>query len=265
MLDMLINVERMQDDSTAVALGLAIARAQGAHVTGMHVVAVYPPVMGVPEVIALLQDEERQAMARASWWQELCQRHQVSGDWEVIRGIYVPVLAKRSRLADFVVTELPVDAPDAPIGFDHITRTLFAGAAPMLLVPDHWTGRTPPQRVLVAWNGSGEAAEAIRAALPLLRQAKAVRVLDGEREELPGLVPPPLPLQAWLKRQGVEAEWRPFDAGDPGSGLLTQAREMDADLLVMGAWGRSRLSELVLGGATRHVLEHTHLPVLLSH
>lgn len=265
MLDLLINVDRMQDESPAVRLGLAIASSQGAFVTGLHVVTVYPPVMAVADVIELVDDEEREARSRDVWWRGLCDRHGVSGAWEVIRGIYVPVLAKRSRLTDFVVTELPVDAPDAPIGFDNITRTLFADASPMLLVPDRWKGATAPQRILIAWNGSGEAAEAIKAALPLLRKAVQVRVLDGERENLPGLVPPPLPLRDWLARQGVNVEWEPFDAEGAGKSLLHAARAMEADLLVMGAWGRSRLSELILGGATRHVLENTHLPLLLSH
>jgi Universal stress protein UspA and related nucleotide-binding proteins len=266
MLDLLINVEQMRDDSPAVVLGMAIARSQQAFVTGLHVVAVYPPVMVMPETIALLDDQERGAHVRDAWWRGLCDRHGVDGAWEVIRGIYVPVVAKRSRLADFIVTELPVDAPDAPIGFDNITRILFGDAAPMLLVPDRWQGSTPPQRVLVAWHGSGEAIGAIKAALPLLRKATAVRVVDGEREGLPGLVPPPLPLRDWLTRQGVVVDWRPFNASaDAGKSLLREAREMNADLLVMGAWGRSRLSELILGGATRHVLENTHLPVLLAH
>jgi nucleotide-binding universal stress UspA family protein len=75
-----------------------------------------------------------------------------------------------------------------------------------------------------------------------------------------------LPLRAWLARQGVTVEWERFDdSPHTGKALLDEARAMDADLLVMGAWGRSRLSELVLGGATRHVLDHTHLPVLMAH
>jgi nucleotide-binding universal stress UspA family protein len=75
-----------------------------------------------------------------------------------------------------------------------------------------------------------------------------------------------LPLRAWLERHGVTVEWQRFDGGGhTGRALLEAARTMDANLLVMGAWGRSRLSELALGGATRYVLDHTHLPLLMAH
>jgi len=266
MLDLIVNLDQIGDDTPAVRVGMAIAKRQAAFVTGLHVVPAYPPIMVTPEAMARLDTEELQARARSTWWHALCQRHDVKGAWEVVRGSYVPVLAKRSRLADFVITGLPVQAPDSPIGFDNITRTLFADAAPMLLVPDTWQGSTQPERVLIAWNGSGEAADAIRTALPLLRMASAVRVLDGEIDGLPGVAPRPLPLREWLSRQGVEAQWQAFDAGSGvGSALLDSARSMDADLLVMGAWGHSRISELILGGATRQVLEQTHLPLLLAH
>lgn len=266
MFELIVNVERMEDDVPANVVAMATASRLQAWVTGIHVVAVYPPVLAMPEAMAVLDSEERAALAHQGWWRELCARHGVQGEWEVIRGLYVPALAKRSRLAGFVVSELPVRNPDAPIGFDNITRTLFGGGAPMLLVPETWQGPGTLERVLVAWNGSGESAEAVRAALPLLQRASSVRVLDGEPNGLPGLAPPRLPLRAWLARQGVTVDWQDFH-DEPGIGrsLLDQARAMDAQLLVMGGWGRSRLSELVLGGATRHVLEHTHLPVLMAH
>ncbi len=266
MLDLIINLDRLEDDTPACVVGLAMARRLGAFATGIHVVAVYPPVMAMPEALAMLDTEERAAQTYTARWDALCEQHGVKGEWEVIRGAYVPILAKRSRLAQFIVTELPVRNPDAPIGFDNITRTLFDDAAPMLLVPETWRGTGAADRILVAWNGSGEAAGAVKAALPLLKRAAQVTVLDGERTGLPGLSPPPLPLRAWLERHGVSVQWQHFDKGaNVGKALLEVAKGMEADLLVMGAWGRSRLSELALGGATRHVLDHAHLPLLMAH
>ena len=266
MLDLIINLDRLEDDAPACAVGLATASALGAFATGMHVVAVYPPVMAMPEALAMLDTEERAAQTFSARWDALCAQHGVQGEWEVIRGAYVPILAKRSRLAQFIVTELPVRNPDAPIGFDNITRTLFDDGAPMLLVPETWRSTAAPRRIVVAWNGSGEAASAVKAALPLLTRAEKVLVLDGERTGLPGLSPPPLPLRAWLDRHGVAVQWQRFDQGaHVGKALLDASRELSADLLVMGAWGRSRLSELALGGATRYVLDHTHLPLLMAH
>ena len=195
----------------------------------------------------------------------MCGQARVNGAWEVIRGMYAPVLAKRSRIADLVITPWSPDATDLPVGLDDITRALFGKAAPMLLVPDHWKGDHAPAQVLIAWNGSAEATRAVRAALPLLRTARSVRVLDGERAGLAGLMPPPLPLRECLARWGVEAQWLTFGrCAHSGKAILAMAHSLQCDLLVMGAWGHLRGSELLLGDATRHVLEQARLPVLLA-
>ncbi|WP_049620971.1 universal stress protein [Frateuria defendens] len=266
MLDMVVNVGKARADSPFIPGALELARRERAFVTGLQVVAVYPSLLGQAEVAALIAAEERDARMRQEWWLELCRKAGVEGAWEVLRGIYVTSLAKRSQLADLLVCELPVRAPEAPAGFDELTRVLFADTSPMLLVPDTWTGTLSAQRVLIAWNGSGEAARAAKAALPLLEHATAVRVLDGTRVALPGIGPPPPPLREWLERHGIRAQWQHFEAErDTGRALLAEARGMQADLLVMGAWGRSRMSELILGGATRWMLDHASLPLLLTH
>jgi nucleotide-binding universal stress UspA family protein len=266
MYEMLINVGQMREDTTAIQLGFAIAQQQQAFVAGIHIVPQIPSVTAIPDALAILEAEEQAARDCAPWWTELRQRWNVEGSWEVFRGLYVPVLATRSRMADLLVCSAP-GRHDLPIGWDNITRTLFAGGAPMLLVPETHEARNAPERVLVAWNGSGESTEAIHAALPLLRKAEEIHLLDGWHETLPGFGPPTLAVGEWLARQGVTVrQRRSFHPGeDAGAHLLREAEAMQADLLVMGAWGRSRISELVLGGTTHHVLSHTHLPLLLAH
>ena len=267
MYEMMINVDRMEDDVPALRLGLALAAQHHAFVSGIHIVQQIPSVTAIPDALAILEAEEESARRRAPWWQELCRRAKVEGTWEVFRGLYVPVLAACSRMADLMVCPMQHDLLDVPIGWDNMTRTLFAGGVPMLLVPESYDVQGTPERVLIAWNGSGESTEAIRAALPLLRKASEVRLLDGWREALPGFGPPTLPVGQWLSRQGVTVtQRRPFHPGeDAGAHLLHEAEAMHADLMVMGAWGRSRVSELVLGGTTHHVLSHAHLPLLLAH
>lgn len=266
MFEILINIDQMTDDCAATRVGLGMARKYAAFVTGLHIVQVYASVMAVPEALALQGDEESFARAHAVWWENQCKRFGVESAWEVSRGLYAPLLAKRSRLADITVARMPVDAPDAPIGFDNITRTLFSDASAMLLVPDTWQGEAAFENVLVAWNGSAEAVRAIKAALPLLKSARTVRIMNGEHEGIAGLAPPCLPLRTWLSRQGVGFHWLPFcERAHAGRQMLEDAKTMHSDLLVMGAWGRPRLSELLLGGATRHVLEKAQLPVLLAH
>lgn len=265
MLDFIVNVGRADADAPLVRGALDLARRQQAFLTGLQLVPVRPSLMAVPDAIALIAEEEQDALARRDWWLELCRSSGVTGEWEVLRGIYATALARRSQLADFVISELQVSDPDAPAGFDHLTRTLFADVVPMLLMPDTWQGLMQAQRVLIAWNGSAEAARAIKAALPLLAKAAVVQVLDGERAGLAGISPPSLPMREWLQRHGIQAHWQPFPTEhDVGPAFQREAQSMRADLLVMGAWGRSRISELVLGGATRWMLENAAVPLFLA-
>lgn len=265
MLDIIVKIDHHTADMSWLNGALALARRQQAFLTGLQLVALQPALMEIPDAISLLAAEEKVARDRRDWWLGLCREAGISGEWEVIRGIQTTALAKRSRLADFVIGELRISDPDAPAGFDEITRALFANAAPMLLIPDICHNGLHTDRIVIAWNGSAEAAQAVKAALPLLKQASAIQVLDGERGGLPGLSPPPLPLRAWLQRHGIMAQWNPFPfEHDVGTALLQAAKEHRADLMVMGAWGRSRISELALGGSTRWLLEHATLPLFLA-
>ncbi|MFI5270397.1 MAG: hypothetical protein ACHQ7M_23715, partial [Chloroflexota bacterium] len=167
MYEVILDVDRMQEDVAAIRLGLMVAAQQQAFVTGVHIVHQLPAVTAIPDALAMLEAEEESARCRDAWWSELCRRAGVEGAWEVLRGLYVPVLAARSRMANLLVSSTPGTNSDSPIGWDNVTRTLFAGGVPVLLVPDAFEVSSPPRRVLVAWNGSGESTEAIRAALQL--------------------------------------------------------------------------------------------------
>ncbi len=125
------------------------------------------------------------------------------------------------------------------------------------------------KKVLVAWNARREAARAVFDALPLLQQADEVKVV-WVNPQAEGAAPVDVPagdICAALARHGVKCE--ATEVAHPRSGvgrtLLARAAEYGSDLLVMGCYGHSRLREFVLGGASRHVLEHMTIPVLMSH
>jgi nucleotide-binding universal stress UspA family protein len=266
MWDIMVNVGTLTEASPMVGGTLELARREGAFVTGLQIVAVDPTYLGTAEAVGILVAEEVDAEGRRDWWEALCSRHGVRGEWVALRGLYVAGLAQRSLLADLLVCTLPHGALDGPLTVREVTRVLFTGASPMLLVPEEWEGGLLAKRIAIAWNGSAEAARAVRAALPLLKHADEVLVLDGVHEGLRGVDPPALPLQTWLERHGVRVHWKHFEARpETGLALHYEAIAWRADLLVMGAWGRSRLSELVLGGATRWMLGHTRLPLLIAH
>jgi len=121
--------------------------------------------------------------------------------------------------------------------------------------------------VLVAWNGSREATRAVHDALPLLRRAEKVTVLsiDPDEDAEPRL--PGADVSLHLARHGVTAQAATIAGTDVAVGdlLLSYAADHDIDLIVMGAYGHTRLREVVLGGATRTLLRHMTVPVLMSH
>ena len=123
----------------------------------------------------------------------------------------------------------------------------------VLIVPRSWTSPQFGRRALVAWNGSAQAAAAVRKALPLLRRAELVSVLIGHsRASFPATMrPPKLDIVDYLNHQGVSADARGLSDSDAdaGAAILKAAAESGADLIVMGAFGRSRFKEWILAGA----------------
>lgn len=174
----------------------------------------------------------------------------------------------RARFCDLVVQSAPYGRNASPVQEAVVEAALFEGQAPVLVVPE--TGLNPDfgKRVIVAWNQSNEALSAVRRALPLLKKADDVSIVivnppvhSPERSDPGGL------LCQMLARHGVRAEVAVLAKTLPrvSDVLLRHASDVDAGLIVMGAYGHSRLREAILGGATRNMLQHAELPVLLAH
>lgn len=191
-----------------------------------------------------------------------------SAVFETATGLDADVLPRHARSADLVVLggagALGADSEAASVALDTLD-TLYAlvmhGGRPVLLVPD-----TVPEvigrRVLVAWNGSAEAARALAGALPILEAAAHVSVVRAEEVEEAGDLEAPL---AYLGGHGITPQsWVVTHGGDPAAAILREAEALEADLLVMGAYSHSRLREVVLGGFTHYALRHATLPLLLS-
>ena len=128
--------------------------------------------------------------------------------------------------------------------------------------------RTIAQNILIAADGSREAARAVADSMPLLRRAKHIDVLLGER---PGSVAEfderRKCMEAWLADHGLTCSIRQHEVQSisAGESLLSRAADFASDLLVMGGYGHTRVREFMLGGATRTILESMTLPVLMSH
>jgi nucleotide-binding universal stress UspA family protein len=148
-------------------------------------------------------------------------------------------------------------------------EALVACRSPCLVLPPFWDGCTDFKRVVIAWNGSIESARAIHAALPFAKAADEVILIDGETphyDDDQGQDPPFFPLN-YLLNHDVSA--RPHrihvTPREAGAAIWRLATQEHADLLVTGAYGRSRLRERTLGGATRYLLHHASVPMLVQH
>ncbi len=272
--DIQVHVRRTDGLSVGVLSSLRLAKQFDAFVTGVFVVPFDRPQAFVMaeavamEVLSSLREFEK-AQSYDTWWTAILSEHGVRGQWRSAQGDAVDVLAYNSRFTNLVVTEIsPIDT-DAPLGWGVVERLVFGVSAPVLIVPDVPMLPTIGERILIAWNGSAEAARAVHAAMPLLKQAKYVVVLRGEEKPQSSDIKqvPALTLEAYFEQHGVNATYRTFttDAQSAGASILASARWEAADMIVMGAWGRSRLSELVLGGASRFLFKNSDIPLFVAH
>lgn len=271
-LDVLIHLRHTDGLTPAATVGLALAQRLGAWATGLHVVPIAATAFASPEAIALYVNETdalfREAQQRGAFWHAQLETFGIGGEWQVSQGDTIESLCHASRWSDLVVVERPQLVPDAPTGWGVVSRTVFGSTAPVVVVPETAPCESVGTRIVVAWNQSREAMRAIHGALPLLARAEHVTVLEGDANDNPfGLrYLPKVDLRAWLKRRGIDAEFRPFTATrDRGAALLDTAHAASADLIVLGAWGHSRITELVLGGTTRHLFQSSDLPLLVAH
>ncbi len=276
--DLLVQLDPSPATDARLGAALALARSFDAHLTALCLVVepYVPAVVGInlpAEVLA--QQREQAEGAAAAILERAAARAAAEGRALERRRETVMVdrlgeaLARQARHADLTIVGQP--DPDRS-GVDDalmVEAAFMASGRPALVVPYIGPRELPPERALCAWDGSREAARALNDALPLLARARevAIVIIDpqtlGERVgEVPGA-----DVAAHLARHGIPVTVKTIQSGglDPGDVLLSTAADEAADLLVMGAYGHSRLRELILGGATAHILKHMTVPVLLSH
>ncbi len=177
-------------------------------------------------------------------------------------------VAGRARYADLVVLPKPY-GKDHGVELEPVTEgALFEGQAPVLIVPEGAAPTSTPARVVIGWNESNEALRSVRAALPALKAADTVHVvIIDPPQHGPNRSDPGGALSQFLARHGVKAEIDVLSKTMPrvSEVLLRHVQDVDADMVVMGAYGHSRFREAILGGATRNMLEQAGVPVFLAH
>jgi nucleotide-binding universal stress UspA family protein len=214
--------------------------------------------------------QERHGALERTFHAELS-RTGVSGRWIDCNEYASEAMPGYARCADLVVAGQ--DDPNDPESFiaDHFPETLvMAAGRPVLFIPYVGVFPTLGENVVVAWNGSREATRAVHDALPFLQRAKKTTIvtLNGPKDEPRGSPIPGADIALVLARHSVKAEVAELDGIDDvplGDMLLSRVSQLGADLVVMGAYGHSRWRELVMGGATRSMLQSMTVPVLMSY
>ena len=275
--DLLVQVDDTKSCAARLQAAVDLAVAHEAHLTGVYIIADPSPAAFVsgyvpPDLLDTLQQHARErAEAALARFADLASRNQISFETRIDRVLYTAVaaaLATNARYADLaIVGQADPDDGETPRYLPE--QVTLASGRPSLVIPYIGPAPTLGQRVTVAWNASREAARAVNDALPLLERAQAVDVVAvnpsgapfGHGEE------PGADIALHLARHGIKVEVRRIETRevDVANTILSHLADRGSDLLVMGAYGHSRLRELVLGGVTRTILRDMTVPVLMAH
>ncbi|MES2740284.1 MAG: universal stress protein [Pseudomonadota bacterium] len=296
----LVHLDEDPRCAARVRTAAVLADAHGGHLTGVAMTGVsrflYQDALMEPDdpnlALHLGFLRERASLALSAFDQQVAALRLRSYERRVVDDEAGGGISQLARYADLVVIgQIDPERPSRSVMSDFPAYVVLHSGRPVWIVPYAITsapstsaatsstepvGARPPDNILIAWNGSKEASRAISAALPLLQQARQVRIaiIDAEQNGHTHGEQPGAPLTAYLARHGVRAEavlrqsgrHSAFRrSGHSGEALLALAHDLQADLLVMGAYGHSRVRETIMGGATRTILESMTLPVLMMH
>lgn len=254
------------DDRLQVALSLA--RAFGAHLHLLHVTPIEAYTVTDafatyvnPSIVEVLEDEA--AKLRGKLEQQLA-KEDVSWDYEDITSSLMPYLVQRAALADLVVMgRQPHDREFGSSAITLLGEMLYRIRTPLLIAGDEASEIDPFGPAVVAWNGSYEAANAVRNAVGLLKlssNVRVVRLIDGEQ-------PVPTLLLEYLSRHGIHAQLDDWMLDhDRAPELLTEyAKQKAASYIVMGGYGHTRAGEFLFGGVTRSLLKKCPISLVVAH
>lgn len=184
--------------------------------------------------------------------------------WDFISADGAPddVMVAQSRMADVAVLSEPADDSDADLA-SSVTYFVMEAECPILAVPQSSKALDCAGKAVVAWNGSAPAANAMRAAIPILQAANTVEVvtIGEDPKDFPAAA-----ACAYLSRNGIKAELilrdRRNKVADAMHDLLLDRK---ADYMVMGAYGHSRFRQTLFGGVSRHFIKRSPVPVMMTH
>jgi nucleotide-binding universal stress UspA family protein len=280
--DLLVYLDGWPRCEATMAVATLVAQRFAARPTGLHVMGlIVPSQVGIdltetrdaltrgPSLSRLRDAEQAAARHAEEIFRAHLDRAKLRGDWQIAEGMVAYTAGTLARQFDMSIVG-QVDRRRPPLGTrKFVPEALFMESGrPALVVPCAGEFNTIGANVLVAWDGSREAARAVNDAMPFLEQAARVSVVVFDRSPAADeVVADPMTIVSHLAEHGVQASGtiRKLREGSVAEALLACSGREGFDLLVMGGYGHSRLYEIVTGGTTRIILQQANVPVLLSH
>ncbi|MDH3452400.1 MAG: universal stress protein [Gammaproteobacteria bacterium] len=269
--DLTVYVDNDVEAHGRIELAMELAERFTAHLTGVYVrrpiyspryIGTYIPADVVQQLERVADAAEREAR---DLFEATLAKSNIQTHWQSSSESPARVLRMAGRNSDLLILRPePVGDPDAHRYYNPGEVVLGLGR-PALIAPTASDCKAPARHAVIAWNGSREAARAAHDALPLLLVSERVSVVTFGEPANDGAPPPDI--TQYLARHELRAQWQrlPDAEAVTGEALLAFASQIGADLIVAGAYGRSRLLELVFGGFTQYLLRHASVPVLMSH
>ncbi len=252
-----------------------LARQFDSHLTGVYVrrpftMPIYAEVPISDQVLKMYSDlvDEKENSGHALF-EQITEKYGIATSWRTLEGRVDTALGNEARYSDLLVLGQPDPDDEYERNRGLADQLVLTAGRPCLIIPYIGAHRDFGKHPLIAWDGGREASRAIHDALPLLEHAERVSVLTSNPEksnidfgDLPGSV-----ISHHLARHDIKVEVKNLHVRDihTSDAIMSHIADNDHDLLVMGAYGHSRIREVVLGGMTREVMAQMTVPVFMSH
>ena len=258
MKSLLLNVNPDPGQDSRLAAAVSLAKSLGGHITCLQSLtpplSVGDPAVVTPDVVEALEEGAAELQEDVE-----ARLDEAEIEWTWIRqfGDAAALAVSHSRLSDAVILSTTESYPS-------VGAVALHARTPVLAVPQGAQGFDVASPIVIAWNGSPPAANAMREALPLIVAAPSVHILtvDHDNEEFPAARS-----FEYLAHHSIRSEihWRHSDGKPLAQTITAFAQQLGAGAVVAGAYGHNRIREMLLGSVTRELLRTSTIPLVLAH
>ncbi len=276
MKDILVLCDSNDSNDFRTETALCYAKSFDAHITGVHMIP-FPviPVYGgmYPDASAYTAADQidranKHAKDLENSFTRIADSYGIQNEWRTIDGLDLNFIIENARYNDLVVA--PAIYSHYSVETSHHLCDYFTAklGRPLLITPDLKKVFDLPKRIIIAWNESHEATRAVHDALPVLRQAENIQIVNvskNDKDEKENMIRCEQ-LQRHLQHHFIHCEVFCPEKSLKGTGytIYESALEYDADLIVMGAYGHSKFKEIILGSTTQYLIENSTMPLFVS-